>query len=302
MGGVWSTQVEMHFIFSLAWDRFGRHMLRCISCLCWHGIGFVNTSWDAFCVLSGMEWLWSTHVKDTFFVIGSMGCVWSIHASMHFVSLLAWDGYGQQILRCISCPRWQGVGLINTGLDAFWILAGMVWVWTTPVEIHLVFPQAWEKLFNTFWDKFCVLAGMGGVWSTHVQMHLVFTAFMGWFCSIQVELHFVTSLTWGWFDQQRFRCILRPCWHGMGLVNTCWDPFAVPAGVIHTCWDKFCGLAGMGGIWSTHVETHFLSSFLWVGFAQSKLSYILCPRWHGRCLVNARWDIFCLIPGLGGVC
>jgi len=51
----------------------------------------------------------------------------------------------------------------------------MVWVWTTPFEIHLVFPQAWEKLFNTCRDKFCVLAGMGGEWSAHVQMYFVFT-------------------------------------------------------------------------------------------------------------------------------
>jgi hypothetical protein len=30
MLGVWSTQVEMHFVASMAWDGFSQHVLRCI--------------------------------------------------------------------------------------------------------------------------------------------------------------------------------------------------------------------------------------------------------------------------------
>jgi hypothetical protein len=83
----------------------------------------------------------------------------------------------------------------------------MIWVWTKPLEIHLVFPQAWEELFNTCWDKFCVLAGMGGIWSTHVQMH------------------FVSSLLWAGFAQSKLSYIFCLRIHGVGLINTGLDAF-----------------------------------------------------------------------------
>jgi hypothetical protein len=42
-------------------------------------------------------------------------------------------------------------------------------------------------------------------------------------------------------------------------------------------------LAGMVGIWSTHVEMHFVSPLAWDGFGKLKLTWILCPRGGGMC-------------------
>jgi len=38
----WSTNVEMHYVTSLALDGFGQHMLRNVLCRRWHGREFVN--------------------------------------------------------------------------------------------------------------------------------------------------------------------------------------------------------------------------------------------------------------------
>ena len=83
----WSTQVEKHFVSSLALERLGQYKLRYTLCLCRHGRGLVKTCRDIFCVLAGVGWVRSTHVK------------------MHFVSSLSWDVYGQHILRQIFCPH-----------------------------------------------------------------------------------------------------------------------------------------------------------------------------------------------------
>ena len=58
IGFVWSTLVRIHLMSSLARD--GYHMLRCILCIRWHGLSFVNTRWDTFCVHASIGWLWST--------------------------------------------------------------------------------------------------------------------------------------------------------------------------------------------------------------------------------------------------
>jgi hypothetical protein len=55
----------------------------------------VNACGDAFCVLTGMGWVWSTHVE-----------VYSVSSHM--------GGFGQYMLRCILCPRKHGKGLYDT--------------------------------------------------------------------------------------------------------------------------------------------------------------------------------------------
>ena len=97
----------------------------------------------------------------------------------------------------------------------------------------------------------------------------------------------------------------------------------------------FCFLAGMGGVWSPHVEMHFVFSLACVEFGQHKLRYvffllkgfvqlwltyievhfvsslafdvfgqhnficILFPGWHGRGLITTCLDAFCVLAGIG---
>jgi hypothetical protein len=145
----------------------------------------VNTSLDTFCFLRGMGWVCSTHVE------------------IHFVTSLYCEGFVLHKLRCILCPLWQVIGFFYTYCGSFHVFTGMELVWSTQIDIHFCPRRHGWGLVNTCCDAFCVLAGMGRVWSTNFEMP------------------FVSSLTWGGFDQHRFRCILRPRWHGMGLDNTC---------------------------------------------------------------------------------
>ena len=79
MEEVWSTQVELHFVSPLAWDRLDQH--KYILCPSWHERGFVNTSRHTIYVLAGIRGVGSTQVK------------------IHFMSLLACEMFGQHILR-----------------------------------------------------------------------------------------------------------------------------------------------------------------------------------------------------------
>jgi hypothetical protein len=55
----------------------------------------------------------STQLNDTICVLAGMGGDWSINVELHLVLSQAWDGFGQQMLKCIWCPRWHGIGLVN---------------------------------------------------------------------------------------------------------------------------------------------------------------------------------------------
>ena len=78
-------QVEMHFVSSLTWDGFGKHMLRLFLCPRSHGRELINSCLEAFCVLSGSERVWSTYFE------------------IHFESSLARELFGQHMLRFILC-------------------------------------------------------------------------------------------------------------------------------------------------------------------------------------------------------
>ena len=43
MGGFCPIQVELNFVFSLAWEMFGQSKVRYILSQSWHGRGLVNT-------------------------------------------------------------------------------------------------------------------------------------------------------------------------------------------------------------------------------------------------------------------
>ena len=70
-------QVETHFVSTLTLvdtcydascdlDGMGQHMLRCILCVRWQCRSKLNACRDAYCVLAGMSWVWSTHVEIRF--------------------------------------------------------------------------------------------------------------------------------------------------------------------------------------------------------------------------------------------
>ena len=138
-------QVDINFVSLLSWEGFIQHKLRHILCPRWHVRGMLNTCWDAFGVLPGIGWVWSTHIE------------------LHFVSPLALEVFGQDKLRCILCPRWrerikstnvemhfciclQRRGLFDTCLDTFWVLVGTLGVWLTYVGMHFVSSMAWNGI------------------------------------------------------------------------------------------------------------------------------------------------------------
>ena len=61
MGMVWSAQVEIHFMSSLAWDVLRQHKLRYIFCPRRYRRVLIFTIGDAFCVPAGMVGDYSTH-------------------------------------------------------------------------------------------------------------------------------------------------------------------------------------------------------------------------------------------------
>ena len=208
MGMVWSVHVEMNFLSSLAYVMFVQHLLwyilrprwqrmslddtcweaicvmavirgvwlRCILCprwhgmFCqhmlrfvlrprWHGMGLVISCWGEFCVFAGAGWNWSTH------------------ADMCFVSSLAWEVFGQNKLRCILCPRWHWMSLVNTRWDAFCVLAFMVntcWVVSCVLAglgmLTYFSCSSWHRIITiiTCCDAYCVSAIMGWLWTTQV--------------------------------------------------------------------------------------------------------------------------------------
>ena len=196
------------------------------------------------------------------------------------------------------------MGLVNTHSDIFCVLAGKGWVWSTHVEIHFVSSLIVRVLVNTCWDSYCVHAVMEGVWSTHV------------------EIYFVSSPAWEEFCQHKLNYNLCPRWHGMGLVKQVEIHFVSSQAkdefdqnilrynlfhrwfrrvLVNTCWDSFCVHAVMGGVCSTHVVIHFVSSPKWRG--------LVITSWDTFCvLADMGWvwstqvDIYCVVVGMEGVC
>ena len=149
--------------------------------------------------------------------------VWSTHVEIHFVSLLAYEGNAKHMLRCILCPSWHGMILVNACWDAtfglwlrgiifntFWgafcVLAVIGGVRSTHVEMNIVFSLAWVGMLNTWWDNFFIYAYMGRVWSARVDSFCVLVG-MGCDWSTHVEMHYMLSLAYEVFAHYMLRCI-----------------------------------------------------------------------------------------------
>ena len=167
------------------WRGLGQHMLRCILCARCQGMGLVNTYWDAFCVLGNMGWFWSMQVEiflgpcwhgegnlstqlwDAFCVHVSKGWMYSTLSEVHFASSLSLVSYGfrQHMVKFILCPRYFGMGFVNTNWDTFCVLPGIVWVWSTLVEMHFVCSMAKDgfilqrskQIFCPRWHERCLV-------------------------------------------------------------------------------------------------------------------------------------------------
>jgi hypothetical protein len=87
-------------------------VLRYITCPHWHAeMHFVYT-------LAKMC-LFNTCL-DIFWVLVGMLGVWVTYVGMHFLSSMAWNGFGGHMLRCISSLRWHGIGLCQLKLRHIW--------------------------------------------------------------------------------------------------------------------------------------------------------------------------------------
>jgi hypothetical protein len=119
---------------------------------------------------------------------------------MHFVSSLAWEDFGQSMLRYILCSRWYRSSLVIICCDEFSVRAVMggfgqhMLIYVLCHRLHM------RGLVNSCRVAFRFLAGMSCVWST------------------QLDMHFVYSHLWEYFGRCMLRCIMWPCW---GLVNSC---------------------------------------------------------------------------------
>jgi hypothetical protein len=87
MGHVWSTHVEINFVYSLTWEGFGQHELRCILCLRSHGRSLATTWAWIFCPRSHC-WAWLNFVEILFVSSLSNFGVRSKHVEIHFVITL----------------------------------------------------------------------------------------------------------------------------------------------------------------------------------------------------------------------
>ena len=162
----------------------------------------------------------------------------------------------------------------------------------------ILFPCWNGRLVNINWDtKTNVFAGTGNFWSTHDELHFC-PLWHGRVFSVHVEMHFVSSLV----CSSRANCVYAsmscvwstqveiPFVSSLDFFKTCLDAFCVPFGMRKFGQYRFSYilflLADIGEGCSTKVETYFMSSLECVVFGQQTL----CPRWHGRGLVNSCWD------------
>ena len=137
---VWSTHVEMHYLFSLSWVGFGQHMLWYILCPHWYGVSLVNASWDAF--LFALAWVGFGNLMLSSVLI-VMVWIRLTQVEIHFVASLTWEGFSHPMSICIFRPRWHGRRLVNTLWVKFWVLADIEDFCSTQVDKHFVSFQWW---------------------------------------------------------------------------------------------------------------------------------------------------------------
>jgi hypothetical protein len=157
---------------------------------------------------------------DIFGVFACMGGVWSTHIEMHLVCSLFYEGFGQNMLRNILCPRLHGMRLVNTSWYTFCDLFVMGRVWSTQVQINFLFSLAWNGFWSTQVEGFgetCLMFFVSSlareVFGQHIFKCIYYVAGMGWVWSSQVEIPFGSSLTREVICQHMLRCILWPQRH-----------------------------------------------------------------------------------------
>ena len=181
-----------------------------------------------------------------------MGWILSTQVEIYFLFSLISEQLVQREFRYIMGSRWHGRDLVNTCCDEFWARAGM------------------GGFRQHKWDTFCMLTGVGLV---------------RW---IYADIDFNSSLELDKYFQHMW-CILCPRWLGRCLVNTCWDAFLSSTrvkinfiftlayeGLFNQCWNAFYVFPGIGWVWSTLDEIHFV--------------------------LNTSYDTFYFHTGIWGVC
>ena len=104
MEGIWSTHDVMHLLTSLALIELGQYTLSCILWSRWHWMRFVNTCKDGPCVLAGMNGFGQQMLRYIC-VLTVMEWVLSTRFEIHFMFSLTDEGFCQNLLRWILCPR-----------------------------------------------------------------------------------------------------------------------------------------------------------------------------------------------------
>ena len=141
MGRVWSTQIDIHFVFA-GIESFWSNNLRCILCS-WYDTGLVNTFLVIFRIFAGIQHMlrcimcslfWEGFGLDTISIEAGKRCVWSTQVQIHIVSPLAW-------------------------------------VWSKLFEMNIVYSLACDGFVQHNWHTFFVFPWMGGVCSTFVKVH-----------------------------------------------------------------------------------------------------------------------------------
>ena len=93
-------------------------------------------------------------------------------------------------------------------------------------------------------------------------------------------MHFVFSLSWDFQNKLRYiLCLIR---HWSDFVNSSLVTFCALSSTVVVSKQElrsFCDLSGTGGFLSTQVKTLFVSSLAKEGFGQYMMRCILWPRW-----------------------
>ena len=120
---------------SLAWDGFCQYLLKCILCADILGI-------------------WSKQVEICFMSLLSWDVFVSTQFEIHFVSSQASVELYQHKLSYILCPLWHWRGLVieiqfvsssvYTSGNTFCVIAGVIVVWSSCVEIHFLSSMAFK--------------------------------------------------------------------------------------------------------------------------------------------------------------
>ena len=202
--GVWTTQVEIHFESSQAWEGFNIQKLIYILCPRWYGMGSVNMSWDAFYIFDGMGRIWPTNVE------------------IHLVYSLALQGFGQHNYWYNLCLLWHGSStqvqihllsslkgwrLVKRSFGTFCQLDGIRWFGQRILRCILCDRFYGRCLVNTCWYTFCASMAWFG---HHKLRYILCPRWHGMGLPTQVDIHFVSSLTWEGFGERMLRCNLWP--------------------------------------------------------------------------------------------